>query len=71
MHLKPWTWTCHMCGHDDNRNHHRNCVMCNAQIRCEQAGGHHWGPNDSHCSNGCGRRRDTSGTDLNMRRKDY
>lgn len=71
MRGKPyWTWTCHRCGHDDNRNTNRQCLECSAQIRCESSGGHHWMHDDTYCSNGCGRMHD--GTyDLSQRRDDY
>jgi hypothetical protein len=65
-----WTWTCHRCGEDDNRNTNRFCVKCGAQIRCQDAGGHYWDHGERYCSNGCGKAR-TGEVDLSQRRADY
>ncbi len=67
-----WTWTCHKCGWSlTNFNTVHNCDECGAQIRCEQAGGHHDFDHDHMCDNGCGYDMRTRKTDLAKRRKDY
>ena len=65
-----WTWTCHNCGFDYNRNTDKRCRDCNAQIRCEQAGGHYYPASTGVCDNGCGRTVD-GGFDATQRRVDY
>lgn len=71
MPSKPyWSWTCHRCAFDDNRNTNKCCTQCGARIRCEASGGHHWKYEDVYCSNGCGTTR-TGRTDLTQRRADY
>lgn len=71
MPAKPyWAWTCHRCGHDDNRNTDRTCTQCNAKIRCEAAGGHRLPAGHAHCESGCGTQRNGQ-VDLAHRREDY
>lgn len=68
---KPyWTWTCHRCGHDDNRNINDACTRCNASIRCEDAGGHFFRRKHDYCAQGCGTHRNGT-VDLSQRREDY
>lgn len=68
---KPyWTWTCHCCEFDDNRNTDKVCRECAAKIRCEDAGGHYWDAGAEFCARGCGRRQDGT-VELSERRQDY
>lgn len=65
-----WSWKCHQCGHDDNRNTNKACLKCGAPGRCEALGGCSWEPESTHCDNGCGRTRSNK-IELEHRRPDY
>jgi hypothetical protein len=68
--LERWTWTCHECGWYLNTNQDPTCQECGAQIRCEDAGGHH-GKENGYCDRGCGYHMETHKTDLTKRRENY